>query len=602
MPHDEAGEKAAGPTLPHRLNGVTSQRAAPEAEPLQEQAEPFPDAAARVNGPLRSPLASTAHNGVSEAGPAPETAVSESGAPQSLQPPSRTVDRSRMPAPDPAEPAGSRQSAGAVPALAEDPDPLRGPARRRGWLQSLLGPFGKRSRRHTVHPDARPGPPGRDLQLAEANGGIAPVATSRNRRAIKPLPWGRDFAATVIHREDTLTAIFGKLDAADSPRVALVAPRGNAELAKTLGMRRLRRYVDMTGKDVMLVTHSGAIRSRAREVGLAAVGNIRKVDFERYGRGGMRVGGVIVPLPGLGLFLRLTAFALVVAGLSAVVLLYLPKASVQVYPQLQSLTDTPDVTLTADAATGKPGEVPAHRRSQTITRTVQFPVHGQTTVKGPDGNDQNVPAPSDDDIKAAGAFAQQVLLDQGRQTLQERYKGETLFQQSAILSALDVKTNVKAGEAAELLDVTASAQVTMLSADNDALRSVLEQDLKAKVDRNQMFVPETFKSTVVSAGTFDKNNNRLPVRLNLTESSTRAFSVSRLQKALAGKNRTDAQQAIVDRVDLTQPARIKLEPGWAPWLPRFTSRIAVSVRDAPPPDTTAGSRPTGSVTPTPKPQ
>src|SRR5581483_2564131 len=78
------------------------------------------------------------------------------------------------------------------------------------------------------------------------------------RRAAAPLPWGRDFAAAVVHRDDGLNAIFGKLDAADSPRVALVAAHGNSELSKPLGMRRLRRYVDHSGKDVIIVTHSSA--------------------------------------------------------------------------------------------------------------------------------------------------------------------------------------------------------------------------------------------------------------------------------------------------------------------------------------------------------
>ncbi len=484
---------------------------------------------------------------------------------------------------------------------------------RRSW-RSLFGPP---NRRPTDSPPAsskltekraEPDAPGA-LVVSDAESRTVgrPSESKKNRRVMKALPWGRDFAASIIHREDSLTAIFGKIDAADSPRVALVVPRGNRELSKALGMRRLRRHVDLTGKDVMLVTRSGSLKGRAREVGLAAVGSVRAVDFERYGRGGVRVGGVTVPLPGLGLFLRLTAFAVAIAALASVILLYLPQATVQVFPLIQSNTATSDITLSSDATVvnAASGEVPAHRRSLTITRSIPFPVTGQATVKGPDGADQTVAAATDDDIKRATAFAQQVLTDEGQRALQSKYKTETLFQRSATVSSFDTRTNVKAGEAAPLLSVDATGQVTMLSADNDSLQAVLKQALQGKVDARQMFVPETFTATTISTGNFDKNNNRLQVRVKLSEGTTRSFSVKKLREAVAGKGQREAQQAVIERVDQVQPATIKLEPGWAPWLPRFTSRIKIELHQ--PGDTSTvsgkpGASPTPGTSPTPKPQ
>jgi hypothetical protein len=465
--------------------------------------------------------------------------------------------------------------------------------------------FGRRPRERTIGADAGAAMTGEERSLSAIPDAPAATVAERPRKAMKPLPWGRDFAATSIHRDDTLTAIFGKLEAADSPRVALVAPRGNHELSKALGMRRLRRHADLSGKDVMIVTRSGSLRSRARDVGLATTGSLRGVDFERYGRSGLRVGSTIVPLPGLGLFLRMTAFLVAIAALAAVVLLYLPDATVQVYPQFQTLASTPNLIVASDVATpnATSGEIPGHRRSLTVSTTLPFPVYGQTTIKAPDGSDQTVPAASDDDLKRAMDFAQRVLLNQGRATLEQRYKGETLFPQSAIVSAFDATPNVRAGEAAQLLQVTASGQVTMLSTDNDTLRSVLEGALKQNVQRGEMWLPETFAATTLSAGDFDKTNNRLPVRMKLSEGVTRSFSITALRKAVAGKSKRDAQQAIVERVDQMQPASIKLQPGWAPWLPRFTSRITIHVRQPGSSDAagTAG-KPAASPTPTPAPR
>jgi hypothetical protein len=451
-------------------------------------------------------------------------------------------------------------------------------------------------KREIARDDARAIPPERAVSSSPAATPAAGQQPAAPRRAAPPLPWGRDFAAAVVHRDDTLNAIFGKLDAADSPRVALVAPHGNEELARPLGMRRLRRYVDHSGKDVIIVTHSSAVRARAHEVGLAVTGNVKRVDFERYGRSGVHVGGVVVPLPGLGLFVRLATIAIAVAAIVGAVLLYLPEATVTVYPSYTPQQYAADVTLLGAAPSGAlaSGQLAAHRRSESLSRTVLFPVHGTATVKGPDGNDQQVASPSDDDLKQADAFAQQVLLDEGRADLASRYSGETLVKQSAVLSAYTSKANAKAGEPADLLRLSVSGQVTMLSADNDALRKLLETALTPTTLRTQMFVPQTFKATIVSAGPYDKDNNQITVSVQLQESTTGVFSAAALRTSLKGKSRTGAQQAVDERVDESAPAVVNVNPGWAPVLPRFSNRITVNVATPTPSPT-----PSPSATPTP---
>src|SRR5207249_2156909 len=106
----------------------------------------------------------------------------------------------------------------------------------------------------------------------------------------------------------------------------------------------------------------------------------------------------------------------------------------------------------------------------------------------------------------AANFAQQVLLTEGRKTLEQRYKGETLFQNSATVSAFDSKTSAKAGQAADIIEITASGQISMLSADNQALQQVLKQSLDKQAIARQMFLPDTFTTTTLSSGAFDKNN------------------------------------------------------------------------------------------------
>jgi hypothetical protein len=183
---------------------------------------------------------------------------------------------------------------------------------------------------------------------------------------------GGAFATVAIDRYDDLPAIFGKIDSAASPRVALVAARGNRELQRALSMRRLQRHLDLTGKDLILVTRSRALRLRAREESLPAVGSLRRVNFHTYGRDGLRLGPVTVPLPSIGAVVAVLVLAATVLGAAAVVFWYLPKAEVTVFLPAAAHQDTFEIVLDGQATVVnvETGTVPARRREVLVTRSV----------------------------------------------------------------------------------------------------------------------------------------------------------------------------------------------------------------------------------------
>lgn len=186
------------------------------------------------------------------------------------------------------------------------------------------------------------------------------------------------YAAVAIERNDDLAAVFGRIDAADSPRVALVAPRGNRELAGQLGMRRLQRHLDLTGKDLILVTRSRLLRVRAREEGVPAVTSLRRVDFDRPGWRGLQLGWMTLRLPTLGAFLAVTLFVASVAAGAAVLFWYVPTAAVTVFLPAPVVADTVDLVADSKAAEVNvaKGVVPAHRREVTIQRSLPGPATG----------------------------------------------------------------------------------------------------------------------------------------------------------------------------------------------------------------------------------
>lgn len=224
-------------------------------------------------------------------------------------------------------------------------------------------------------------PPEDDQLLAEDQPLLDDEPEYEDERARAFLAGGA-YATVAIDRYDDLPAIFGKIDAAASPRVALVAARGNRELQRALSMRRLQRHLDLHGKDLILVSRSRALRLRAREEELPAVGSLRRVNFQTYGRGGLQLGWLTLRLPSIG---ALTGLMLLVAALlagAAVLFWYLPRAEVTIFLPVTAQQDTLELTLDGQTTTVdlENGIVPARRRDVTTTRSIYRPATGVVQV------------------------------------------------------------------------------------------------------------------------------------------------------------------------------------------------------------------------------
>ncbi|MGH2583460.1 MAG: baseplate J/gp47 family protein [Dehalococcoidia bacterium] len=189
---------------------------------------------------------------------------------------------------------------------------------------------------------------------------------------------GGAFATVAVERYDDLPAIFGKVDAAASPRVALVAARGNRELQRALSMRRLQRHLDLTGKDLILVTRSRALRLRARQEGLPAVGSLHHVDFHSDRRPGLHLGPLTLPLSALGILLAAVLLVGALGAGAAFLFWYLPEADVTVFLPVTPVEDTFDLVLDGQTTEVNlaTGTVPARRREVVVTRSFYRPATG----------------------------------------------------------------------------------------------------------------------------------------------------------------------------------------------------------------------------------
>lgn len=193
---------------------------------------------------------------------------------------------------------------------------------------------------------------------------------------------GGAYATVAIDRYDDLAAIFGKIDTAASPRVALVARRGNQELQRALSMRRLQRHLDLHGKELILVTRSRPLRLRAREEDLPAVGSLRRVNFQTYGQRGLHLGWLALRLPSLSALAALVLLVIAVLGGLAALAWYLPTAAVTVYLPVTPQEATFALTLDPQAATVDlpNGVIPAKRREVVVTRAIYRPATGAVPI------------------------------------------------------------------------------------------------------------------------------------------------------------------------------------------------------------------------------
>ena len=132
-------------------------------------------------------------------------------------------------------------------------------------------------------------------------------------------PSERALASVVpIGRHEPIDGICGRIDAAPSLAVVLHAPSGNRAMSQELGMRRVARHVEASGRIFAVATRSGVLARRARAQGVPVSSNPRNVHWGSGGKVVVRLGFTTLLAPPLGRYsqyIALTVFILAVAAL-----------------------------------------------------------------------------------------------------------------------------------------------------------------------------------------------------------------------------------------------------------------------------------------------
>ena len=199
-------------------------------------------------------------------------------------------------------------------------------------------------------------------------------------------PGESDGLASVIlvDRADDVAAICGRVDTAPTFAVVVHAPDGNRPLSTELGIRRLQRHADESGKVVAIATSSHSLANRARQVGIPVARKPEYVRWDAPGKRVVRLGRKSLALPAIGGLLQMVAVLAVVAAFAVLALTMAPSANVVIVPPTETLTETVTIEVSPDynaidlAAT--PFRVPATEITSTTTVTLVQKTTGKAMV------------------------------------------------------------------------------------------------------------------------------------------------------------------------------------------------------------------------------
>jgi hypothetical protein len=186
----------------------------------------------------------------------------------------------------------------------------------------------------------------------------------------------------LIDRREDIAAVCGRVDSAPTFAVVIHAPNGNRPLSTELGMRRLRRHAEDSGRVIAVATGNAALASRARQVGIPVARRPNQVRWDAGGRQVMRLGSKSFLVPPVARPLQLAVIAGVALALVVLALVLAPSAKVIAYPNTETIERT--VTITASATRSDLDlaglQVPARPASTTETVTLATRTTGKVQV------------------------------------------------------------------------------------------------------------------------------------------------------------------------------------------------------------------------------
>ncbi len=213
------------------------------------------------------------------------------------------------------------------------------------------------------------------------------VLSSERDRVTAEAEWesaeeGSLASVILIESDEEIATICGRLDSAPTFAVVIHAPRGNRQIEREIGIRRLRRHAEDSGKTLAIATRSSSLTSRARQASIPVSRRPDRIRWDSGGRAALWLGSHSIVVPTIGRFLGLLALVLAILGVAGSVVFAGPTATITVYPETDSVETT--IVLTASEFTESIDlvemSVPATRVTADKVVTLAVPTTGMVRV------------------------------------------------------------------------------------------------------------------------------------------------------------------------------------------------------------------------------
>lgn len=155
-------------------------------------------------------------------------------------------------------------------------------------------------------------------------------------------------SVVVIDRREDVAGVCGRVDTAPTFAVVLHAPDGNRQLSTELGIRRLQRHAEESGKVIAIATANVALASRARQVGIPVSRRPEHVRWDAGGRRVLHIAGKNIKTPALGRYVQAVVILGVAVLFVALALTMAPSAKVTAFPPTETLSRVITITAVKD--------------------------------------------------------------------------------------------------------------------------------------------------------------------------------------------------------------------------------------------------------------
>lgn len=190
--------------------------------------------------------------------------------------------------------------------------------------------------------------------------------------------------ASVIHvdRHEDVATICGRIDTAPSYAVVISVPGGNRSLSREIGLRRVVRHAEESGRTIAFATTNATLASRARALRIPVARKPEHVRWDSGGRVIWRLGGRSFAFPAAGRLLQLLVIGAVALLLALLALTAGPSATVVAYPPSEPVEST--ITVVASTSYDEPDyalfRLPAEEVASSRLVTVVIPTTGSAMV------------------------------------------------------------------------------------------------------------------------------------------------------------------------------------------------------------------------------